>query len=59
MHFIKRDPYAILALLNHPAANYSQIQRITKNLKWPSPQTFYKQSSHIVLKINHHLLSKS
>lgn len=41
IHFIKKDPYAVLVLLNHPATDFTLVQRMTKQLNWPSPAHLY------------------
>ena len=46
--FVAHDPYTVLALLNHPANNFSHIQRLTKHNSWPSPEELYKPSNLVI-----------
>jgi hypothetical protein len=46
---VKDKPYSILALLNHPGQDFSLIQKLTKNAKWPQPNTLYKDTSGMIL----------
>lgn len=49
LYFIKNNPYAIIALINHPSSNFSSIQQITKKLIMPSPQTLYNNIPNNIL----------
>jgi hypothetical protein len=43
IYFIKNDPMAVLALINHPKQNIALIQKLTKHIQWPQPRTLYKE----------------
>jgi hypothetical protein len=45
IYFLKNNPYGILALLKHPGQNFGLIQKVSKNINWPSPSELYKDTS--------------
>jgi hypothetical protein len=49
IHFIKNNPYAILSLVNHPGQNFGLIQKVSKNVTWPTPKELYKDTSKILI----------
>jgi hypothetical protein len=42
MYFVKNNPYAILALVNHPSTHFGQLQRVSKKVEWPTAEKMYK-----------------
>lgn len=49
VNFLHNNPYALLSLLNHPSQNYAAIQKMARFIVWPNTNTFYQDSTNILL----------
>jgi hypothetical protein len=47
IQFIKKDPFAILSLLNHPGQNFAAIQKASANVTWPTSKDLYGETSKV------------